>query len=85
MNARFRRSRSRTAPSRRGTHRGFFGPTRRWGARRSERVFGRTEGSDAPLMKKRDGELGRFNEAQFTTFDAIPFDLTGPEPDRIRR
>jgi hypothetical protein len=36
-------------------------------------------------MKKRDGELGRFNEAQFTTFDAIPFDLTGPEPDRIRR
>ncbi len=41
-----------------------------------ERVFGRSEGAEAPLVKKREGELGRFNQAQFTTFDAIPFDCS---------
>ncbi len=41
-----------------------------------EQVFRRSEGADAPLVKKRDGELGRFNDAQFTTFDAIPFDCS---------
>jgi Phytanoyl-CoA dioxygenase (PhyH) len=41
-----------------------------------ERVFGRSAGADAPLDKKRDGEIGRFNPAQFKTFDAIPFDCS---------
>jgi hypothetical protein len=41
-----------------------------------ERIFGRSEGGDTPLVKKKDGELGRFNQAQFATFDAIPFDCS---------
>jgi Phytanoyl-CoA dioxygenase (PhyH) len=41
-----------------------------------ERVFGRTSGADAPLIKKKRGEIGKFNPAQFATFDAIPFDCS---------
>jgi len=41
-----------------------------------EHVFGRSAGADAPLVKKKAGEIGKFNPAQFTTFDAIPFDCS---------
>jgi hypothetical protein len=41
-----------------------------------EAVFGRTAGADAPLNKKKGDEIGRFNAAQFTTFDAVPFDCS---------
>jgi hypothetical protein len=40
------------------------------------RVFHRDAGADAPLVKKQPGEIGRFNQAQFTTFDAVPFDCS---------
>ena len=41
-----------------------------------EQVFGRSEGAAEGLNKKRDGELGRFNAAQFATFEAVPFDCS---------
>jgi hypothetical protein len=41
-----------------------------------EHVFGRSGGADTPLVKKKTGEIGRFNPAQFTTFEAIPFDCS---------
>ncbi len=41
-----------------------------------ETVFGRTAGADEGLNKKQGDEIGRFNPAQFTTFDAIPFDCS---------
>lgn len=41
-----------------------------------ETVFGRSEGADAALVKKKPGEIGKFNPAQFTTFEAIPFDCS---------
>jgi len=41
-----------------------------------ETVFGRTEGAAEGLSKKKEGELGRFNAAQFKTFDAVPFDCS---------
>jgi len=41
-----------------------------------ERVFQRTAGADAPLDKKKSGEIGRFNPAQFKTFEAVPFDCS---------
>ena len=52
-------------------------------------VFGREAGGDQGLDKKRDGQLGRFNAAQFKDFDAIPFEcspalnLIGVHPDLI--
>jgi hypothetical protein len=55
-----------------------------------ELVFGRARGAAEPLNKKKDGELGRFNPAQFTTFEAIPFEcssalnLIGVHPALIR-
>ena len=55
-----------------------------------ELVFGRARGTGEPLNKKKDGELGRFNPAQFTTFEAIPFEcspalnLIGVHPALIR-
>ena len=55
-----------------------------------ERVFGRTQGAAAALEKKRDGEIGRFNPAQFSTFEAVPLDcspalnLIGVHPALIR-
>lgn len=39
-------------------------------------VFGRTEGADAGLNAKKPGELGRFNDAQFKSFEAVPFDCS---------
>jgi hypothetical protein len=41
-----------------------------------DRVFGRTEGAADAVNKKADGQIGRFNEAQFKTFEAIPFDCS---------
>ena len=41
-----------------------------------ELVFGRSGGGAEPLVKKKDGEIGRFNKAQFSTFEAIPFDCS---------
>lgn len=41
-----------------------------------ELVFGRSGGGAEPLVKKKDGETGRFNKAQFSTFEAIPFDCS---------
>jgi len=55
-----------------------------------ERVFRRTQGADTALDRKRDGEIGRFNQAQFATFEAVPFDcspalnLIGVHPALIR-
>src|SRR5271170_832126 len=39
-------------------------------------TFGRTAGAAEALTKKRDGEIGRFNEAQFKSFEAIPFECS---------
>jgi hypothetical protein len=41
-----------------------------------EAVFGRTAGGDEALNKKKDGQIGKFNPAQFKTLDAIPFDCS---------
>jgi hypothetical protein len=41
-----------------------------------ETVFGRSEGAGEALNKKREGEVGRFNAAQFKTFEAVPFDCS---------
>lgn len=55
-----------------------------------EQVFGRSQGAEIPVNLKVDGELGRFNEAQFSTFEAVPFDcspalnLIGVHPALIR-
>ena len=53
-------------------------------------MFGRSRGADAPLDKKRGGEIGRFNQAQFATFEAVPLpcspalNLIGVHPALIR-
>jgi len=39
-------------------------------------VFGTPAGAGSALVKKRDGEIGKFNPAQFASFDAIPFDCS---------
>src|SRR5689334_15508407 len=39
-------------------------------------VFGRVAGAAEAMQKKKPGELGRFNPAQFTTFEAVPFDCS---------
>ena len=55
-----------------------------------ERVFGRTEGAEAAKDIKRDGEVGRFNPAQFADFRAVPLDcspalnLIGVHPELVR-
>ena len=41
-----------------------------------ERVFARSAGGAEPLIKKKDGEAGRFNKAQFTGIDPIPLDCS---------
>jgi hypothetical protein len=41
-----------------------------------ERVFQRGAGAETPLDKKKSGEIGRFNPAQFKTFEAVPFDCS---------
>jgi hypothetical protein len=39
-------------------------------------VFGRTAGGDQPLVKKKAGEIGRFNGAQFTGIEVVPVDCS---------
>jgi hypothetical protein len=39
-------------------------------------VWGRAEGAQEALVKTKPGEIGRFNDAQFKTFEAIPFDCS---------
>jgi hypothetical protein len=41
-----------------------------------EQVFGRAEGAHAAMNKKNDGEVGRFNPAQFTDIQAAPLDCS---------
>ena len=41
-----------------------------------ERVFGRTAGAGVPRVKRKDGEIGKFNPAQFATFEAVPLDCS---------
>ena len=41
-----------------------------------ETVTGRSEGGEQPMRKKKAGEIGRFNSAQFSTFEAVPFDCS---------
>src|SRR5476649_1743540 len=41
-----------------------------------EQVFARASGAAEPLVKKKDGDIGRFNKAQFASFEAIPFDCS---------
>ena len=41
-----------------------------------EQVFSRKTGGDAAMIKTKDGEIGKFNPAQFATFEAIPFAST---------
>ena len=36
----------------------------------------RTNGAEEGLNKKKDGEIGRFNAAQFKTIEAVPFDYS---------
>lgn len=53
-------------------------------------VFGRDAGAAVPLVKRTQGETGRFHGAQFETFEAIPFDcspalnLIGVHPELVR-
>ena len=39
-------------------------------------VWGRSDGAEQGMNKKRGGEIGRFNPAQFATFEAVPFDCS---------
>lgn len=54
-----------------------------------EHVFGRSAGADSALIKKQTGEIGKFNAAQFATFEAVPFadapalNLIGVHPQLI--
>lgn len=41
-----------------------------------EQVFGRTGGAEEALEKKQDGEIGRFNPAQFTDIQPVPIDCS---------
>ena len=41
-----------------------------------EVVFGAAPRAEAPLVRTRDGEPGRFSLAQFKTFEAVPFDCS---------
>ncbi len=41
-----------------------------------ETVTGRSEGGEQPMNKKKAGEIGRFNPAQFSTFEAVPFECS---------
>jgi hypothetical protein len=41
-----------------------------------EQVFGRTSGASEGISIKKDGEIGRFNPAQFTTIQSIPLDCS---------
>ena len=55
----------------------FFRPDEIAGVRDDfVKVFGRDAGAETGIEKKKAGEIGRFNPAQFTTFEAIPFDCS---------
>jgi hypothetical protein len=41
-----------------------------------ELVFGRTEGAAEGMVKKKPGEIGKFNPAQFATIDTGPFECS---------
>jgi len=41
-----------------------------------ELVFGRSSGAAEPMVKKKDGEAGRFNKAQFTGVEPVPLDCS---------
>jgi hypothetical protein len=41
-----------------------------------EHVFAGRRGAAEPMDKKKPGEIGRFNNAQFADFDAIPFECS---------
>ena len=41
-----------------------------------ETVFGRAAGADLPMDKKKPGEVGRFNPAQFVDIQAVPLDCS---------
>jgi len=41
-----------------------------------EQVFGRNAGADEALNRKKPGMTGQFHDAQFKTFEAIPFDCS---------
>jgi len=53
-------------------------------------VFGRASGADEARIRKKPGEPGQFNPAQFSTFAAVPFDcspalnLIGVHPELVR-
>lgn len=54
-----------------------------------EQVFGRSAGAAEPMVKKKDGQPGRFNKAQFTGVEPVPLDcspalnLIGVHPELI--
>lgn len=54
------------------------------------RAFGRAQGGEAALTLRKAGEVGKFNPAQFTSFEAIPFhcspalNLIGVHPALLR-
>lgn len=39
-------------------------------------VFARSGGAAEPMVRRKAGEIGRFNAAQFATFEAVPFDCS---------
>jgi Phytanoyl-CoA dioxygenase (PhyH) len=41
-----------------------------------DQVWGRNEGGEEGMVKKKPGEIGKFNPAQFATLDAVPFDCS---------
>ena len=41
-----------------------------------EVVFGQTPRAEEPMVRRRDGQVGGFNPAQFRTFEAVPFDCS---------
>jgi hypothetical protein len=54
--------------------RDFFNPEEIAAVRADfEIVFGRSAGAADAIDRKKPGELGRFNDAQFKTFEAVPF------------
>ncbi|HEX4095413.1 MAG TPA: hypothetical protein VHX64_01730, partial [Caulobacteraceae bacterium] len=41
-----------------------------------EQVFGKAEGAEEAMNKKKSGEVGRFNPAQFTDIQPVPIDCS---------
>lgn len=56
---------------------GFFTPEEVAAVRADfETVFGRTSGAEEPMNKKKAGEIGRFNGAQFKAQEIVPMDCS---------